>query len=342
MKIGLIGLGKQGTYLYHTFNKILPNSITHCYDPFVQNQFGLIQTPDLLNSVDAVIIASPHGEHAKQTIEAIQANKHVFVEKPIALDGNELKEIGKIFDGHHVVIRQNLKYRYLFDTTPCIGQVRYVQLTYTRKRGVPLTPYFTRKEFAKGGVLADLGSHLIDTAFYLSGWPDVKEFRCIPVHLANATPNPIGTDSGWTDWNPELDREIHSLMDVEDRCFVNIECENCLMSLDIGWISHQKPDEIFYLKVVGDEGTFYAHKMEIVRPDGSTEIIGKCRDHDLDELSAQDFVNEITGQPVRINQSMAQFKKVLNIIEPAYSPLPPESECPTSALGGTTSSPCPG
>ena len=120
------------------------------------------------------------------------------------------------------------------------------------------------------------------------------------------------------------------------------------MSFDIGWIAHQKQDEVFYLKIVGEEGTLYAHKMEIVRPDGTTEIIGICKEDDLDEQSIRDFLNEVDGKPVKINQSMEEWEKVLRIMAFSLVPSdaetrhyysPPLSECPVSAFGGTTSSP---
>ena len=319
MNIGIIGLGKQGTHLYHILNKLYPGIVTHCYDPFIENKLGLIQNENIINYVDAVIIASPHNQHAQQTIQAIQANKHVFVEKPIALNIEDLNQISNALEKNNVIVRQNLKYRYLFHKTPCIGKIRYVSLNYTRKRGVPLTPFFTQKKYAHKGVIVDLGPHLIDMAFYLSGWPKLKSINQIDVKLAKNTTNPIGTDSGWINWNEELDKEIHRDMDVEDRCFINLECENCLMSFDIGWISHQKQDDIFYLKIVGEEGTLYAHKMQIIQSDGSVDVIGNCNEDILDELSIIDFLNEIEGKPIKINQSIQQWMQVVEI----YSSPPP-------------------
>ncbi len=43
--------------------------------------------------VDLVVIATRHGEHAGQTVQALRAGKHVFVEKPLAITWQQLDEV---------------------------------------------------------------------------------------------------------------------------------------------------------------------------------------------------------------------------------------------------------
>ena len=43
--------------------------------------------------VDLVMITTRHNQHAKQVIQSLNAGKHVFVEKPLALNDSELNEI---------------------------------------------------------------------------------------------------------------------------------------------------------------------------------------------------------------------------------------------------------
>lgn len=49
--------------------------------------------------VKAVMITTRHNLHATQVIEALQAGKHVFVEKPLAINLDELNEIKSVYQG---------------------------------------------------------------------------------------------------------------------------------------------------------------------------------------------------------------------------------------------------
>lgn len=54
---------------------------------------------DILNNpdIDAVIIATRHSLHAEMALAALNAGKHVLLEKPLALNANELSEIEKFY-----------------------------------------------------------------------------------------------------------------------------------------------------------------------------------------------------------------------------------------------------
>jgi predicted dehydrogenase len=50
-------------------------------------------------SIDLVVISTRHHEHASQVIRSLEAGKHVFVEKPLALTWEELDRIATVYRG---------------------------------------------------------------------------------------------------------------------------------------------------------------------------------------------------------------------------------------------------
>src|SRR5438552_15685800 len=64
--------------------------------PGLANEFGVEAEPSLeavlaRADVDAVVIATPHSAHLPETLLAARAGKHVFLEKPMALDKAECR-----------------------------------------------------------------------------------------------------------------------------------------------------------------------------------------------------------------------------------------------------------
>lgn len=52
---------------------------------------------EILNDpeIDAIILCTPHDQHADQVIQALLANKHVYVEKPLAMNATELQQVAQ-------------------------------------------------------------------------------------------------------------------------------------------------------------------------------------------------------------------------------------------------------
>ncbi len=57
---------------------------------------SVLESPD----VDAVLICTRHNLHAEMVVRALNAGKHVMVEKPLALSQEELDKIVKFYDEH--------------------------------------------------------------------------------------------------------------------------------------------------------------------------------------------------------------------------------------------------
>jgi len=53
----------------------------------------IFEDPD----IDVVFIVTPHSSHAKLVVQALQAGKHVFVEKPMIVSEDQLDEVSEVF-----------------------------------------------------------------------------------------------------------------------------------------------------------------------------------------------------------------------------------------------------
>ena len=123
LTVGLIGAGGMGRHLAQVTHKLPNCEVGLIYDPDQQHARETAQEFDaeitasleeLLghDSLDAVIIASPNYLHAQQTVAAAQAGKHIFCEKPMALnvaDARQMIEAASL-NGVKLMIGQVLRY----------------------------------------------------------------------------------------------------------------------------------------------------------------------------------------------------------------------------------------
>jgi predicted dehydrogenase len=116
INVGLIGCGGRGNYIVQNMLKPHPNTalVAVCdiwkqrresYPDQAEKTWGskpkahadyreLLENPDL----DAVIIATPDHQHSGQTIDAVKAGKHVYVEKPIIGIAEDLDVLNKLYE----------------------------------------------------------------------------------------------------------------------------------------------------------------------------------------------------------------------------------------------------
>lgn len=128
-----------------------------------RHAFGSYEDLLASNEVDGVYIPLPTSQHVEWTAKAIQAGKHVLVEKPLALDAKDIAPLIKLRDASKVLVceafmviyhPQWIKVRDLI-ASGAIGRLRHVQGAFSYYN---VDPNNMRNQLdLGGGALPDIG-----------------------------------------------------------------------------------------------------------------------------------------------------------------------------------------
>ena len=136
--------------------------------------------------VDVVIIATPHHALAEIAGAAIEARKHVLVEKPAARHVSELQPLVDLAEKRKVLVRVGFNHRYhrafrqarqIVDSRT-LGPLMFLRARYGHGGRVGYEKEWRAKpELSGGGELIDQGAHLIDLArWFLGDFSEVEGF----------------------------------------------------------------------------------------------------------------------------------------------------------------------
>lgn len=117
---------------------------------------------EMLQHIDAVYIASPHDTHFDYAREALQAGRHVLIEKPMALSVREATELFELANERGLVCMEALKTAFApafqrlvaVARSGSIGQIRSVDATFTK-----LIRHGREREAPDGGSISELASY---------------------------------------------------------------------------------------------------------------------------------------------------------------------------------------
>lgn len=174
--------------------------------------------------ITAVVIATPNKFHAPYAIEFLKNGKDVFMEKPMAMSYEEGLTVKETAEANGRVVMVGHMWRFDTDVNYIKGIVDAGQLgRIVKTKGYGIhenwgpAGWFSNKELAGGGALADMGVHAIDTARYVLGDPKpIKVYAKIGTYYGNYDVDDSGivmiswdngaesiVESGW--WQPHMD-----------------------------------------------------------------------------------------------------------------------------------------
>jgi predicted dehydrogenase len=133
--------------------------------------------------IDLIDICLPTPLHAPTSIAAMRAGKHVFCEKPMAMNDEECAQMQAVQaeTGQQLMIGHCLRYWPEYVVTGELirggeyGQV--LSASFHRSSGIPLSSYNNWMAIASqsGGAVLDMHIHDVDTALWWFGQPDSVE-----------------------------------------------------------------------------------------------------------------------------------------------------------------------
>ncbi len=190
---GLIGFGTGGRIFHAPIISSLPDyvlsmistsnekskAIARSHYPWAQ----IISDPSVIihdPSIELVIIATPNKEHFPLAQKALQAGKHVVVEKPFTVTAAEAAILIALAEQQQRVITvfHNRRWDSDFKTVQkviennSLGTLVEYEAHFDRFRIERKDGSWKEEQNEGSGILYDLGSHLIDQALLLFGLPD--------------------------------------------------------------------------------------------------------------------------------------------------------------------------
>jgi scyllo-inositol 2-dehydrogenase (NADP+) len=177
IRVGLVGYGLAGAIFHEPLIRACERTDLAAVLTSRDAPCRVGSLDELLERSDLVVVATPNSTHLPIAKQALEAGKHVVVDKPFTVtvaEADELIELAaerkrmltvfhnRRWDGDFLTVRKLL---------PRLGEVTLFEAHWDRFRPAIKSGWRELPE-PGGGVLNDLGPHMIDQALLLFGMPD--------------------------------------------------------------------------------------------------------------------------------------------------------------------------
>ena len=183
LTIGIIGAGRIGKlHAENLMTRVKGTKLKAVTDPFLDEKWAVSKGIPVTGKdhrimlddsvIDAVLICSPSPKHAQQVIDCAQVGKHIFCEKPIALDPEVIKNSISVVEKEDVKLQVGFNRR--FDpsfasvrekvSSGALGDPQVIRVT-SRDPAPPSPAYVA----SSGGLFLDMTIHDFDMVRFLGG-----------------------------------------------------------------------------------------------------------------------------------------------------------------------------
>lgn len=185
-------------------------------------------------SIDVVHVLTPNISHAEISIAAMEADKHVLCEKPMAKTSAEAKEMldvaertgKKLTIGYDNRFRPDSLHLQKIARRGDLGEIYFAKAHAIRRRAVPTWGVFLDEEKQGGGPLIDIGTHALDMTLWMM---DNYKPKSVMGNVYYKLGKKENAANAWGPWDP-------AKFTVEDSAFAFITMENgATITLEASW-----------------------------------------------------------------------------------------------------------
>ncbi len=212
-----------------------------------------------LEELDIIDVCTPNKFHTPAVIAALEADKHVLCEKPLAVSTEEVLAIRKVLAGTDRLLMTAQHFRFssgalaikAWVDTGALGEVYHARVNATRRNFLPINPGFIDPKLSGGGPCMDIGVHALDTALWLMNFPEpVRVSGRAHTNFAKGFEIP----GAWGEWD-------RTLFGVEDFASGYVHFSNgSTLVIEAAWLQHQENEEF--------SATLQGKKASVRWPDG--------------------------------------------------------------------------
>ena len=219
LKFGIAGFGKMGKIREIAIANSQEAELIAIFEinDYQYSDDSVIQCKSfdelLSTEIDAVIISSYVSVAAEYVIRALNAGKHVFCEKPPAMNANEMLAVIEAEKNSDKVLKYGFNHRFHYSVMEAkkiineevLGRLLWMRGVYGKAGSIDFHENWRNyKNYSGGGILLDQGIHMIDLFRYFAN----DEFDCLNAHLTTSY------------WN----------IDCEDNAFLTLKSTNDIVA----------------------------------------------------------------------------------------------------------------
>jgi predicted dehydrogenase len=321
IKIGIVGAGAMASYHYEGFIRA-GAEVAAIADVDIKQArrfaegkniggayTGLTELLKAHPDLDAVSVITPNKFHKPLVVEALESGRHVYCEKPPALNAAEMEAMLQASQkaGRRLMFNFNNRarpeaeamMRYIREGR--IGRINSAQANWIRRAGIPgFGGWFTTRALSGGGPVIDL-PHMLDLALYFMGYPE-------PDYLLSATYYDFMDNKAFKGpWGiPDVEK---GTVDVESSChaMLSFKTGQSLM-IRSSWAELNEREEVS----VSFQGTKAGGKVErLFGIDGIDETsIDRCR------LFTEEYGRQVDLEiHIEKDESMGRIRNASNFVD---------------------------